>query len=475
MDKKKLVLVIFAAVLVVALSVGTFAYFRQYILIDGYFYPRYAENLELSGHSLENLRGFSKMTNLKRLDLRGTGATPKQYEHLRQTLPDCVILWEVPFQDTYLDPNTTAITVTTLSDEDIITLDYLPHLALVDALGCTDYAQLQKLQQRRPDCRVEYRIAIGEETLSPRERSLVLRDIDPVAVAQALPHFPELEEVLITGVLPDPQQLQALKESFPQIDLNWEVVLQGRSLDPEAETLDLSDLELRDVSWVTENLAYFPNCQKIDMTRCGLSNEELDTFNRSLDNIQVAWTVKIGELRVRTDVTAFIAIKHSAYALRNWEVYNLRYLTELVALDMGHHNIDNCDFVAYMPHLKYLILADTDVYDLTPLEGLTELIYLELFMTDITDVSPLLKLTNLEDLNLGHTKADIETIAQMNWLKRLWWSGGGIWGPRLQLLKENLPNTELQYITYSSTDGGWREGQHYYEQRDLLGMYYMTG
>ena len=53
--------------------------------------------------------------------------------------------------------------------------------------------------------------------------------------------------------------------------------------------------------------------------------------------------------------------------------------------------------------------------------------------------------------------------------------GGGIWGPRLQLLKENLPNTELQYITYSSTDGGWREGQHYYEQRDLLGMYYMTG
>lgn len=475
MNVKKIILAALAVVLVIAVAVGTFAYFRQYILIDGRLYPRYAESLELSGHSLENLRGFSQMPNLKRLDLRGTGATAKQYEYLRKALPHTHIQWEVPFQGAYLDTNTTAITLTTLSDEDIALLDYLPHLTLVDALGCSDYQQLLALQQRRPDCRVEYRIAIGDEAWSPKERSLVLRDIDPAAVAAALPHFPELEEVLITGVLPSPEQLQSLKSQFPAIDLKWEVVLKGRSLDPEATQLDLSDLELRDVSWVAENLAYFPNVQKIDMTRCGISNEELDTFNRSLDSIQVAWTVKIGQLRVRTDITAFIAIKHSAYALRNWEVYNLRYLTELVALDMGHHNIDNCDFVAYMPHLKYLILADTDVYDLTPLEGLSELIYLELFMTDITDVTPLLNLTKLEDLNLGHTRADIETIAQMNWLKRLWWSGGGIWGARLQLLKTNLPNTELQYITYSSTDGGWREGKHYYEQRDLLGMYYMTG
>lgn len=475
MNRKKLILVILAAVLTVALSVGAFAFFRQYVLMDGYLYPRYAESLALSGHSLGNLQGFSKMPDLKYLDLRGTGATVKQYEYLRQELPGCHIRWEVPFQGGYLNPNTTAITLTTLSDEDISALDYLPHLTLVNALDCKDYPQLLALQQRRPECRVEYRIAIGDETWSPKERSLVLRDIDPAAVAAALPHFPELENVMITGTLPAPEQLQWLKEQFPEIDLNWEVVLKGRSLDPEATQLDLSDLELRDVSWVEENLHYFPNVQKIDMTRCGISNEELDTFNRSLDNIQVAWTVKIGQLRVRTDVTAFIAIKHSAYALRNWEVYNLRYLTELVALDMGHHNIDNCDFVAFMPHLKYLILADTDIYDLTPLEGLTELIYLELFMTDITDVTPLLNLTKLEDLNLGHTKAEIETVAQMNWLKRLWWSGGGIWGARLQLLKTNLPNTELQYITYSSTDGGWREGKHYYEQRDLLGMYYMTG
>ena len=164
MSKKKLVLVILAAVLAVALSVGMFAYFHQYILIDGYFYPRGAENLSLSGHSLENIQAFSKMPNLKRLDLRGTGATVKQYEYLCQVLPDCSIRWEVPFQDTYLDPDTTAITVTTLSDEDIAMLDYLPHLALVDALDCSDYPQLLKLQQRRPDCRVEYRIAIGDET-----------------------------------------------------------------------------------------------------------------------------------------------------------------------------------------------------------------------------------------------------------------------------------------------------------------------
>jgi pyruvate,orthophosphate dikinase len=68
--------------------------------------------------------------------------------------------------------------------------------------------------------------------------------------------------------------------------------------------------------------------------------------------------------------------------------------------------IKNCDFVAFMPHLKYLILADTKVTDLTPLTGLKELAFLELFMLDIKDYAPLESLTGLEDLNLYYTFGD---------------------------------------------------------------------
>ena len=159
------------------------------------------------------------------------------------------------------------------------------------------------------------------------------------------------------------------------------------------------------------------------------------------------------------------------------DVYNLRYLTELIALDLGHMEIHNCEFVRYMPHLKYLILADTEIVDFSPLADLKELIFLEVFMTSIQDYSPFLTMTALEDLNICYTYGDPEIIGQLTWLDRLWW--GQVQSSRIndaqrQALREKLPDTEIEYEPHSSTGAGWRTGQNYYDMRDIFGMGYMT-
>ena len=124
-----------------------------------------------------------------------------------------------------------------------------------------------------------------------------------------------------------------------------------------------------------------------------------------------------------------------------------------------------------MPQLRYLILADTPVADLSPLEGLKNLKFLELFQTPVRDYSPLLGCTALDDLNLCYSYGDPEPVMKMTWLKRLWWDGSRV---SEATLSEHLPDTQVECNSHSSTGAGWRKGQHYFDMRDLIGMDYMT-
>ena len=150
----------------------------------------------------------------------------------------------------------------------------------------------------------------------------------------------------------------------------------------------------------------------------------------------------------------------------------------MVCIDIGHNRgVTHCQWAANMPKLKYLVIADTNIKDLSPLAGLQELVFLEVFMSPVRDYRPLLDCPALEDLNLGYTYGDPTPVMQMTWLKRLWWPGALRvlnWNVRNQL-RQNLPDAKMNFVAGSSTGEGWRTGQHYYAMRDLMGMPYMTG
>ena len=43
------------------------------------------------------------------------------------------------------------------------------------------------------------------------------------------------------------------------------------------------------------------------------------------------------------------------------------------------------------------------------------------------------------------------------------------------MLQHRLPDTKVTLYAGSSTGMGWRNLPHYYEMRDKIGMYYMSG
>ena len=154
--------------------------------------------------------------------------------------------------------------------------------------------------------------------------------------------------------------------------------------------------------------------------------------------------------------------------------YNLRYCEEMVCLDVGHMTLTDISFVEFMPNLKYLILAWTEVQYIEPIRTCKNLLFLELDNSCIRDLSPLVGCTALEDLNLGKTYADVEPLTKMTWLKNLWIIDRG--AETQMKLRQAFEGTETKLCLEASATvaGGWRDLPNYFKMRDALGMEYMS-
>ena len=402
---------------------------------------------------------------------------------LLNAYPNLAVSYRVPLAGTSYAHDATELV---LADADAGELEqklaYLPEVTQLELTGkLPEAAALQALTDAYPNVKFHWEYELFGNAADSETKVLTLTDVttDQIPALQAeLAYLPGLEQVNLEGTLADAAALQTLRAAFPEVRFYWQIELFGVTADVDTVELDFSDIEMESVDTVENALGYLPSLKKVIMSNCGISNEDMDALGKRNPDVRFVWTVRVGAFYLRTDETAFMPGKYRMLPQGD-QVYNLRYCVDMVALDLGHCRIDNCEFVAFMPKLKYLLLPLTKISDISPLANHEELVYLELFTCKkLTDYTPLLTLTNLEDLNICYTNGDIEIISQMTWLKNLWWSAGksqkAIAKERYEILSEALPNTYLELDTQSSTAEGWRKLPHYYEQRDIFGMPYFT-
>lgn len=433
------------------------------------------------------------------------------------------------------DKNSETLSVTVTGEKDLEKLKELSGLKQLDLLdSALTPEQFRSLQAALPGCRILWNVPFQGSPVRSDATELTITTLSEEDLT-LLTYFPQLTAVHAEGCT-DYEQLLALKEAFPEVQLSYTVTLDGvprendaeiltvktatadqvqdalrylpevrevhflQVLEPQAllelradhpdiaftakldicgvtvrtdaATVDLSGILMENTEALEQALPCMENLKKVDMCGCGIADEQMEALNKRYEGVQFVWIVQVGFISTRTDATTFMPARES-YRVTTQDCEKLRYCTELVALDLGHMKITNCEFVAYMPHLKYLILADTLVKDFSPLAELKELVFLEMFLTDPDDFTPLLSLTALEDLNIGYTFSEhAEVIGQMTWLKHLWWPGGAYYSTALY---ELLPQTTMCFHGLSSTGNGWRELQNYYDMRDIFGMPYFSG
>ena len=416
------------------------------------------------------------------LDLRGTGVSLEHYKAVRQQLPDCEIRYDLPFQGVFYPDDTAELTITSLTDAEVELLDYLPALTAVHAEGCRDYDQLRALQARRPDCQVTYTVSLyGKEyAQDTAELSFASEKLDLQELNTALANFPAMKTIHFDQPAAAPEELRALTEAWPEVDITWKKDAFGTTYDSSVTEIDLTGMILSSPEDVVEPLSYFPNLEKVVMCECGpdqknwFDNETMAAFREKMrPEYKVVWTVRINSMKARTDDTWFMPNKYGQ-VVTNYQVQNLKYCEDMICVDLGHMAIQDISFVESMPHLKYFIVVDAPLMYIDSISTCKELIYLEFFWTWLNDFTPLLECTALEDLNVSRTNGDPMVFKEMTWLKNLWIDGNDLTEAEKKELEAALPNTYIKYCYGLMAGNGWRLLQNYYDMRDLLGMPYNT-
>lgn len=510
-------------------------YFRfHYTLWNDRIYPKGLEVLDLSGKPLPDFEGLWELTELKELNLLDTGLTIEQYDQIAAQLPGCEILWQVPLQGKSFPLETEEISLHSCEAQDIAALQHLPklkrvnlvdftdvaiieelitalpscdivsqctlgsdvldynvrffksssikeitealetfpYLSLLDATDCPNFTTLAALQTRYPDCKILYNVPLGDRLWRECTTDISVEATTGEAISKALTALPLVKSVTVTQPIADPDILLQLRQEYPHIRFTYCFDLFGQTVTPETESVDISGVKLDSGAEILRYLPHFNQLKTIDMCDCGISNAEMDALQQRYPDTKFVWKVQIGHAWIRTDVIYFMPYQHRL-VLYDEHVDNLKYLTDLICLDMGHMYVTRTDYLDYMPKLQYLLMCGTPITDISACANMKDLKYVELFITNVTDFSPLLACENLVDLNVCYTYPDDPLIfGQMKQLENLWFRGMSD-EYVISQLRQALPNTHTMFGPGSSTGRGWRRLPNYYAQRDIMGMYYM--
>ena len=397
--------------------------------------------------------------------------------------------WWATVQDRPLYTGDRALTLEVPDDADELIAQLEPFEALETVTftgGAVDTQTQDALRKARPD--VEFRCdteILGRVrpwntvTLSLAGESLEKENLEELS--SGLGYLSRVTAVDLSGCGIDEWTLRDFADGLDGIDVAYTVNLYGKEFSSLDEEIDLSGTPVSDgAAELEEALPLFPRLKKVVMCGCGPDSEEMDALDKRHDDVRFVWSVRFSIWTVRTDATNFICNRtYNRASLYSWQCRELRWCTDLIALDVGHKNITDLDFLYDLPRLQYLILAENPVRDLTPVASLGELKWLEIFWTRVEDLSPLLECTALRDLNVSYVYAKGDNafgvLSGMTWLDRLWCCGSNMYGDQIDRLREALPDCEIFSEKYGESTGGtWRYHPHYYEMRDAFGMYYMN-
>ena len=252
--KKVLITVLLTIVLVLTLviagAVGYIWYRDNHIFVEGTAYSIKAESL----------------------DLREEDISIAHYDAVHSQLPECDILWMVPFQGGKQSSDITSLTLEKLSREDMERLSYFPKLKTIVA-AFEDYAILEELMAVRPDLEVAYQVSIGPQKLDPGTETLTLEpgEFDYDTLLENLLHLPGMKTITFRMSELTQDQVAALSAAYPDIAISCTVEILGQEYDTETTALDLCAMASDQVEEVAQKLSLLPNLETVDLSGCGAS------------------------------------------------------------------------------------------------------------------------------------------------------------------------------------------------------------
>lgn len=223
--------------------------------------------------------------NAQSLDLREEDISYAHYDSVHAQLPDCRIVWNVPFQGGKVSSDSTRIAIQNPSPDDIWLLQtYFPDLKIIDASACDNYTALEELQKALPDVSVSYTVSLGASVALPDAQELELGagtfDLDTLREGMLFLH--QLKTVRFPKMTLALSDFGKLAEDFPDISFSYTVEILGAEYAQDTKELNLSALTGAQLEDTAQKLALLPELKNVEL--CGedgmssLSKEEAKTI-----------------------------------------------------------------------------------------------------------------------------------------------------------------------------------------------------
>lgn len=257
-----LLIVLAAALLAVGIAVW---FLLTHVWVAGTFYSRNADVL----------------------DLRFADVTTADYDKLRKKAPNSEILWRIPFQGKTYDQDTDVLYVTSLTDEDVATLDYFTRLKTVEAQECTDYPQLAALTARRPEVTVEYAVTIdGREY--PQDTAVVSISGITEEEINLLTYLPELTAVTAVGCR-TPEQMTQLRDFCQEKGLSFALRFGTKTYPDTVQELDVTGVTDGEL----ELLQLLPELKTLHLKNPEADPETVAQLRSIYPKADISWEVEI--------------------------------------------------------------------------------------------------------------------------------------------------------------------------------------
>ena len=257
-----LLIVLAAALLAVGIAVW---FLLTHVWVAGTFYSRNADVL----------------------DLRFADVTTADYDKLRKKAPNSEILWRIPFQGKTYDQDTDVLYVTSLTDEDVATLDYFTRLKTVEAQECTDYPQLAALTARRPEVTVEYAVTIdGREY--PQDTAVVSISGITEEEINLLTYLPELTAVTAVGCR-TPEQMTQLRDFCQEKGLSFALRFGTKTYPDTVQELDVTGVTDGEL----ELLQLLPELKTLHLKNPEADPETVAQLRSTYPKADISWEVEI--------------------------------------------------------------------------------------------------------------------------------------------------------------------------------------
>lgn len=397
------------------------------------------------------------------LDLREEQIDTATYDKLREKMPDCEIRWNIPFQGGVIAHDAEQITVSALTEGDVVLLDYARELKTVNAEGCTDYDALELLRSRRPEVAVHYSVALHSGDFSWDVAELTLQSIaqEDIQNLKYLPnlklvtlapgsyesaavdalreytqteglafgvllggkvllssetageisgateeelalleHLPMLRELKLINPDASGEVLLALRDRYPQMELHWQVEIAGLSFGDTVTEVDLSMAEITDLSQVEAKLACLPELEQVTFGLCGADDPEWENSKSKL----TPSPIENEELaayrdRVRDDYKVVWTVRLGPGIALRTDVDNFMP----AHFNIGRLPDDHAYNLRYCEEMVCLDVGHMYVTDISFVEYMPNLKYLILAWTGVQYIEPIRSCKNLVFLELDNS------------------------------------------------------------------------